>query len=204
VQDQLALELAFVLFAGHGHEVKDIRVLEGLLGKIRARRRHRGREVGDGLARAFVESGLDLVDQDIAGPAIVDGGSRVPETCFGVVELLDQREVVVPGQLCKRRLHNCRGWPGFGEGPHVLQVSRRESGRFGKLPLQIGREPVDDPGSPAFKALAAQNVLPDRQIAGQHLLVRGSNRLGAASVDLARDGGKQLGIPIRHAGFRRR
>ncbi|MDQ0863757.1 hypothetical protein [Arthrobacter globiformis] len=50
VLDQLVFKFPFVAAVGQRQEIKHIRVLEGLLRKIRVRRRHGRREVGDCLA----------------------------------------------------------------------------------------------------------------------------------------------------------
>ena len=43
--------------------------------------------------------------------------SGVPEPRLWVMELLHQCDAVVPGQLCKRRLHNQPVWPGLNRNP---------------------------------------------------------------------------------------
>ena len=81
------------------HEVADVRFLHGLPQEVRASGRKDCLEIADGLPRAFVQPRLNLVNQHVAGPAIFDGGSRVPEADFGIAELLHECNVVIPGQL---------------------------------------------------------------------------------------------------------
>lgn len=98
------------LSGGRGAQVirsgtsRSIRAMVPFRGQVRFRRRHRRREVGHRPAGALVQSCLDLVDQDVAGPAVVDGAGSVPEAGFRVAELLKHGKLVVLGQLCKRRL----------------------------------------------------------------------------------------------------
>ncbi len=46
------------------------------------------------------------------GP-LAESQSGVPEPRLCVMEFLHQCDAVVPGQLCKRRLHNPQVWPGL-------------------------------------------------------------------------------------------
>ena len=54
---------------GNAYEVEQIRVTGSLLGQFGVGRRQRVGEVGDRLARASVELGVDVVDQDVPAPA---------------------------------------------------------------------------------------------------------------------------------------
>jgi hypothetical protein len=56
---------------------------------------------------------------------MLNGGTGVPETIGFAGDFLEQRDVVVPGDLCKRCLHNCSIRPSGAEGaaqPRVLLV----------------------------------------------------------------------------------
>lgn len=64
--------------------------------------RKNGLEFADGLSGTFIQPGLDLMDQHVAGPAMFDGGRRVPEAGFGIAVLLQQHEVMSPWQSCNR------------------------------------------------------------------------------------------------------
>ncbi|HEY5784167.1 MAG TPA: hypothetical protein VIT65_05275 [Microlunatus sp.] len=127
--DQRLFEIALAVRLGGGEEVEQVRVTRGLLGQIGVLRRKRGGEVNDRLAGPLVKLGFDLQRQDVAAPAVLDGLCGIPFPGRLVVEFVEQRDVVVPGQLCKRALHNLRVRPGRRERPHVLQVPRRLSAR---------------------------------------------------------------------------
>jgi hypothetical protein len=70
------------------------------------REEQRSLEIRERLARALVQARLDFRDEDVASPAVIDSLPRVPEPKLGTFELLEQRDVVEPGQSCKRPLHN--------------------------------------------------------------------------------------------------
>jgi hypothetical protein len=43
---------------------------------------------------------------------------------------LQQSEIVIPGDLCKRPLHTLLIRPLLGESPHIFKVALREAGHF--------------------------------------------------------------------------
>ena len=81
------------------HEVADVRFLHGLPQEVRVCGRKDCLGIADGLPRAFVQPRLNLVSQHVAGPAMFDGGSRVPQAGFGIADFLHECNVVIPGQL---------------------------------------------------------------------------------------------------------
>jgi hypothetical protein len=64
------------------------------------------------------------------------------------INLLQQRDIVVPGDLCKRPLHNCSVGPRGREGAHVPEVARRKSFHVRVGITQVGGQAVDDFRSP--------------------------------------------------------
>ena len=85
-----------------------------------------------------MQSGVDLVAQDVSAPALLDGLVGVPKPGPRVVQLIEEGDLVIPGQLCKRPLHNCLVRPRGRKSPHVVEIARRESRGIGKLPLEVG------------------------------------------------------------------
>ncbi len=142
-------------------KVKEVRVLEYLGCHVRVRGWERGREVGDGLTLAFVETAFDLQHQHVPAPALLTDLPGVPQTNSGIVKLIQKCDVVVPGNLCKHLLHNLVFGPGSGKGAHVFEVARRKALYIGELAAQVRREPVDDFGAPAFALLALENDATD-------------------------------------------
>ena len=62
-----------------------------------------------------MESVIDVRREYIAAPSVLDRRG-LPQAEMDLIQLLQQRELVIPGQLCKWSLHNCLIWPGTGEG----------------------------------------------------------------------------------------
>ena len=82
-------------------------------------------EIGDGLALPLKKSALDLVHENVATPAVLHCRPGVPLSLYGILEIVQNPDIVTPGDLCNKLLHNCFLGPSLGEGPHVLQISRR-------------------------------------------------------------------------------
>ena len=112
---------------GEREELELVGILERLAGEVGLGRGEGLLEVRARLALALVQVALDPVHEDAAAPAVLDGLAGVPEPLLGPLQFLQQRQIVVPGDLCKRLLHNCLLGPGFREGPHILEVSCRKA-----------------------------------------------------------------------------
>lgn len=137
VAQEAALQVALVGSSIEGEEVEVVGVFEQALGEVGLGGGERAGEVGDGLALAAMERGVDLDGQDVAAPAVLDGGLGVPGADFGGAELVEQDAVVEPGQLCSNLLQNCLVRPGRGESPHVPEVPGREALHPWKLVPQV-------------------------------------------------------------------
>lgn len=64
-------------------------------------------EIGDGLALAVMGAALDLEGEDIAAPAVLEGLQSIPEAGGQVFDLLDEDDIVRPGQIGNGPLPNC-------------------------------------------------------------------------------------------------
>jgi len=79
---------------------------------------------------------------------------------------------MAPRQLCHGLWHKALGgWPGLGEGPHVVQVAPRPTALVRELSSQVLCEPVDHPAAPAGLHLPLQDVPADRPVQLQQLTV---------------------------------
>ena len=78
-----------------------------LLGKVGLRPGQGGLEIRDGLALAEMERGINLQRQNVPRPAKLHGFGGIPEPIRRLVEFVQERKVMIPGQLCKGRLRNC-------------------------------------------------------------------------------------------------
>ena len=97
MRHEAALEMTLLRIGGEGHEVEDVRVLQRLLREVGLRRRERVREIRERFAGARVESRLDLRDQNVARPAVLDRLPNVPEPVVGSFEAIEEPHVVTPG-----------------------------------------------------------------------------------------------------------
>jgi hypothetical protein len=123
-----------------------------------------GLELGDRLAAALKQTHFDLHHQHVARPVVLQGLGRVPAAGFGAGQLVQQRKLVVPGQLCKHPLHKCHIRPRVGKGTHVLEVAPRKPLHLGKRGPQVMRQPLDHLRAPALRRLSRQDVAPDLPI----------------------------------------
>jgi hypothetical protein len=51
---------------------------------------------------AFISSGLDLIEQDIARPAETGGGAEIPQTGGGGGELVEDQQVLALWDFCDK------------------------------------------------------------------------------------------------------
>ena len=103
------------------------------------------------------------MDQDIAAPAVLEGGAEVPLPARLILEPVEQNHMMTPGQFCSK-LQNFGVGPGLGKGPHVAEVAGAEALDTGKLRPQILRQPVYHLGSPALSREPGGEILPNRPV----------------------------------------
>jgi hypothetical protein len=147
--EQTLFELALARRLAQPEKIEMIRILEDLFHQIGVCGWQGALKVCRRPALPQMQPAFDLVNQDVAAPAVLDGGPGVPAARFGIGDLLQESDLVPPGQLCKDDLHEVMVWPGRGEGPHVFEVPGGPAGNAGKLAPQIASQMVDHPGSPA-------------------------------------------------------
>ena len=92
---------------------------------------------------------------------MLDGCSAYQMRSSRVGDFFQDREIVIPGDLCKHRLHNCIVRPSLGERAHVFQVARGESFHFGERSLEVCRQTVDHLRAPVFPLLPVQDIAAD-------------------------------------------
>jgi len=111
-------------FAGEGQEVEVIGILQELLSQVGLERGKGARKVSLRLSLAAIETRLDLHDKNVPAPAILNSLFDVPGAFGGVLNLVEQPDIMAPGQLCNKLLHNCLIRPSLGESPHIFEVTR--------------------------------------------------------------------------------
>ena len=113
--DERGFEFPFVKGFRQGEKVKNVRVFQGLLGKVRLWRGQELVEIGHGFSVAGVSPGVDLQGQDVSAPAVGERLLHVPAAGGQVFDLLHQNDVMEPrnqpersiNQFCRSLRHNC-------------------------------------------------------------------------------------------------
>ncbi len=141
MREESVFEIALVGFLSEGEKVEVVRIFENLLSEIGLRPRESRLEIGDCLPLAAEEPALDLHYEDVPAPAIPDGLLRIPKPLLSGPHEVQKPDVVTPGQLCNRLLHN---WPSFGKGPHIFEIPRRKPSHFWEFYVEILRQPLND------------------------------------------------------------
>ena len=167
----------------HGEKVEIVGVLEDLLRHVRVRGRQRTREVGEGLPFPFVQSALDLQDQNIPTPAVFEGGAKVPLSRGTILDPVQDTDIVAPGQFCNELLQNLIVGPSLGQRTHVTEVPRAEPFYSRELSLQILSEAVDNLASPLLSRKPLAQVPADRPIEEDELPVHGKSGLHLGGPD---------------------
>lgn len=106
VVQKSALQVALGRVGAERQEIEVVGITDDLGREVRLRSGERVFEVGDGLALALVQAGLDPVREHGARPAVGDGLPGVPETDGRVFEFFQQDDVVTPRDFCNRLWHN--------------------------------------------------------------------------------------------------
>lgn len=172
---------------GDVDEVEHVGILEEIGCSGGPHRLHRRVEVRDRPSLALMEPCLDLVDEDVTRPAMFDGGPRVPKPLSVVLELVQECDILAPGQLCNDLLHNLLVGPGQGQFPHIFQVSRRETSHVWELRMQIRRQLIDDAGAPLVSGLPLNDLPSDSPVQQDHFAVDGE-RCAAEGTNLVGPG----------------
>ena len=76
--DQSPLDRTLAPQVVGGQEVEEVWVLRGLPDQVRVHVGHRGGEVGHQLARALVQSALDLEGENVSAPPLLTCSGGVP------------------------------------------------------------------------------------------------------------------------------
>src|ERR1035437_4301932 len=107
VREKSLFEIALVGFLSEGEKVEVVWIFEDLLCEIGLWSRQCRLEIGNRLSLAPIEPAFNLEDENISTPSVVDGLAGIPEPFLAALHFLQDGEIVIPGQLCKRFLHNC-------------------------------------------------------------------------------------------------
>ena len=62
-------------------------------------------EIGDGLALPPEKPALDLVHENVTTPAVLHCRPNVPLSLYGIFDIVQNTDIVTPGDLCNKLLH---------------------------------------------------------------------------------------------------
>lgn len=96
VLQEATVDVAFAGVFGQAEEVEVVGVFQERHGELGLRRGQRALEVGGGGALAAVEVAVDLVVEDGAAPAVLDGGLGVPFAFGGVFYSIKEESILTP------------------------------------------------------------------------------------------------------------
>ena len=119
---QAAFQIPLVRLTAEREEVEVVRVFEKLLGEVGLRRRQGTVEVVLHLTLTRIKIGVDLVDEDIAAPPVLDGLPHVPLPFRRVLCLVQQSAIVEPGDLSSKLLDDCFIGVRRRESPHIQEI----------------------------------------------------------------------------------
>jgi len=80
VLEQATLQIALVRIVAEGEKIEVVGIFGDVPRKVGFRRGQRSVEVGDGSSLPVQSPGFDLVNQDVAAPAVLNGRFGVPDT----------------------------------------------------------------------------------------------------------------------------
>jgi len=161
VVEQAALQIALVGIVAESEKIEVVRIFGDVPREVGLRRGQRAVEVGNGFPLPVQSPGLDLVNQNVATPSVLNGRFGVPDTVFGSLDAIQDADIVAPRNLCNKLLHNCFIRPGLAERSHVFQISRREALHVGERSLGVRRQAVDHFRAPVFPFLPVEDIAAD-------------------------------------------
>ena len=140
------------------------------------------------------QTAVDLIVQNVAGPAVFGRCCGVPVAVGQFVEFVEQHSDVAPWQLANRLLANCIAVPDARHLPHVLEIGSREPTHVGESCSEIDRELVDHLRTPAFGFLALHDCVPDVPVQGEEFGVNDSGGANTGSPNLRFEVIEKLGV----------
>jgi hypothetical protein len=192
-----SFQIALLRCRGEGQEIEVVRVLNELLGKVRLWSGKRRLEIRDRLSLPPVKAALDLHDENVPAPSVLNRLADVPETFRWVLHFVQKNAIVKPGQLCSSLLHNCYFRPRLSKSPHVFEVAEREAIYVGEFRAEVFCQPLNYLRSPALFFLAGQNLIPNAPVEENKLLFHGDGGANLGGPNLVLQTGQKLPVALR-------
>ena len=105
-----------------------------------------------------MQVGVELMNEDAAGPAVLNGFADVECPRGSIPQTIEQDAIFAPWNLCSKLLHNFTVRPGLGKGAHVLEIASGVARELWKLTLKVIGKTVDDLCAPPLAFLTSQDV----------------------------------------------
>src|SRR3984957_18167904 len=106
VGEKSSLQIALLRLRREGQEVEVVWILQELLCEVRLRFRKRRLKVRDGFSLTPVKTTLDLEDEHVSAPSVLNRGVNVPKPIVGVFHQVEQADIVPPRNLSNNLLYN--------------------------------------------------------------------------------------------------
>jgi len=117
---QTTFKVTLLRIRSKSEEIEAVGIFENLLCQFRLWSWQCSVKVGQSLSLSAVQAAFDLVNQDIPAPTVLDGLAYVPFALTRIFHVVEDTDVMTPGDLCNKLLHKRVVRPGFRESPHVL------------------------------------------------------------------------------------
>jgi len=186
VVEKRLFEVALLRIRRQVQELEVVGVLESVADKLGVRRRKRPVEGRERRPMAASQVARDLRLEHLARAAVFGGIARVPKASIAVPELVEEDDVVTPGQFGSRLLQH-RGHalrrPRARELAHVAEIPRRQALHVGELPAEVRRQPLNHLRPPPRTSLARKDAPTYLPIRREHGGVHGEERLDSCGRD---------------------
>ena len=167
VLDQRLLNIALHHIRFKWDKIKDVRIFHGLRRKLALWGGQSILEVRYLLRQhlPLVQAAFNLMNQHVARPPVLCGLLGVPDVLVRIFHLVHQGNVMIPGNLCKCRLHNFLIRKTQCKFCHILQISHRVSGGVRKGKLDIGGKILHELAAPCLVGIddLTDGVIKDQQ-----------------------------------------
>src|SRR5258708_1021232 len=106
VAEKSSLQIALLRLRRERQEVEVVWILQEFLCEVRLRFRKRLLKVRDGFSLPPVEATLDLEDEHVSAPSVLNRGVNIPKPLGGVLHEVEQADLVPPRNLSNNLLDN--------------------------------------------------------------------------------------------------
>ena len=197
--DERPLQLPLAVLLAQLQKIEGVFVLHRQLGLGAKFRRQRLVEVGLAQQGFFIALVVDLVNEDILGPAELAGHAQIEFPLQRVLAALQDGQVVAPADFSHQWCEFFESGVRLEKGFHPPEVGSRKAAHAGKLRPQIGGELFHHRLAPAFNILPLHDHPPDVPVQADQLLVDRLEGFILGGADALLDLGQQARVVLRFA-----